>query len=549
MTPDSTASARTAAGRAGDCDVLIIGGGAAGLSLALRLPETLAVRLLLKGDASQSNTYYAQGGISAVLSDGDSLQAHVEDTMNVGAGLCSREVVQKVVEEGPRMIRWLQEAGVHFTRNDDDRDLLHLTRESGHSHRRVVHSDDRTGEVIQNSLFGKVRERDNVEIVSNAIAVDLITDGGTCFGAYVLQTEDPARSGKILRFTAGATVLATGGAGKVYLYTSNPDGATGDGIAMAWRTGCRVANMEFIQFHPTCLFHPQAKSFLLSETLRGEGAKLLLPDGSEFMHRFDPRGALAPRDVVARSIDHEMKRLGIDCVYLDISHRPAEFITSRFPSIYRRCLDLGCDVTKQPAPVVPAAHYICGGVMTDLRGRTDLDGLYAVGETACTGLHGANRMASNSLLECVAFAKFAAEDLAARAAPRVPTTIPDWDESRVTESDEEVVISHSWKELRRVTWDYVGVVRTEKRLQRAQRRIELLLAEVDEHYRRFRVTGDFIELRNLITVASLIVNSALSRRESRGLHYMQNYPETDPALDGKSTVLTPPQRADKRRTS
>ena len=549
MTPDSTASARTAAGRAGDCDVLIIGGGAAGLSLALRLPETLAVRLLLKGDASQSNTYYAQGGISAVLSDGDSLQAHVEDTMNVGAGLCAREVVQKVVEEGPRMIRWLQEAGVHFTRNDDDRDLLHLTRESGHSHRRVVHSDDRTGEVIQNSLFGKVRERDNVEIVSNAIAVDLITDGGTCFGAYVLQTEDPARSGKILRFTAGATVLATGGAGKVYLYTSNPDGATGDGIAMAWRTGCRVANMEFIQFHPTCLFHPQAKSFLLSETLRGEGAKLLLPDGSEFMHRFDPRGALAPRDVVARSIDHEMKRLGIDCVYLDISHRPAEFITSRFPSIYRRCLDLGCDVTKQPAPVVPAAHYICGGVMTDLRGRTDLDGLYAVGETACTGLHGANRMASNSLLECVAFAKFAAEDLAARAAPRVPTTIPDWDESRVTESDEEVVISHSWKELRRVTWDYVGVVRTEKRLQRAQRRIELLLAEVDEHYRRFRVTGDFIELRNLITVASLIVNSALSRRESRGLHYMQNYPETDPALDGKSTVLTPPQRADKRRTS
>ncbi len=549
MTPDSTASARTAAGRAGDCDVLIIGGGAAGLSLALRLPETLAVRLLLKGDASQSNTYYAQGGISAVLSDGDSLQAHVEDTMNVGAGLCSREVVQKVVEEGPRMIRWLQETGVHFTRNDDDRDLLHLTRESGHSHRRVVHSDDRTGEVIQNSLFGKVRERDNVEIVPNAIAVDLITDGGTCFGAYVLQTEDPARSGKILRFTAGATVLATGGAGKVYLYTSNPDGATGDGIAMAWRTGCRVANMEFIQFHPTCLFHPQAKSFLLSETLRGEGAKLLLPDGSEFMYRFDPRGALAPRDVVARSIDHEMKRLGIDCVYLDISHRPAEFITSRFPSIYRRCLELGCDVTKQPAPVVPAAHYICGGVMTDLRGRTDLDGLYAVGETACTGLHGANRMASNSLLECVALAKFVAEDLAARAAPRVPTTIPDWDESRVTESDEEVVISHSWKELRRVTWDYVGVVRTEKRLQRAQRRIELLLAEVDEHYRRFRVTGDFIELRNLITVASLIVNSALSRRESRGLHYMQNYPETDPALDGKSTVLTPPQRAGERRTS
>ena len=529
--------------RARDCDILIIGGGAAGLSLALRLPETLSVRLLAKGDLSQSSTYYAQGGISAVLSDSDSLQAHIKDTMNVGAGLCSPEVVRKVVAEGPQMIRWLQEMGVHFTSEPDDENLLHLTREGGHSHRRVVHSKDSTGKAIQDSLFEKVRARDNIEVVANAIAVDLITDRDTCLGAYVLHPqnapETATRRGRVLTYTAGATVLATGGAGKVYLYTSNPDSASGDGITMAWRAGCRVANMEFIQFHPTCLYHPHAKSFLLSEALRGEGAELQLPDGDQFMHRFDPRGALAPRDIVARAIDHEMKRLGIDCVYLDISHKPADLITSQFPSIHQRCLTFGYDITKQPVPVVPAVHYLCGGIVTDLAGRTDLDRLYAIGETACTGLHGANRMASNSLLECIALAKFAAADIAATTTARTPPDVPNWDESRVTESDEEVVISHSWEELRRVMWDYVGIVRTEKRLRRAQRRIELLLSEVDEHYQRFRINSDFIELRNLITAANLIVNSALMRRESRGLHYMQDYPETDPALDGKDTVLKP----------
>ena len=521
------------------CDVLIIGSGAAGLSLALRLPETLSVHLLAKGELPQSSTYYAQGGISAVLSNSDSLQAHIDDTMRTGAGLCSSEVVQKVVAEGPAMIRWLQEMGVSFTPQPGNDKMLHLTRESGHSHRRVVHSRDRTGQAIQGSLFEQVGRKKNIKVISNVIVVDLITTNNTCLGVYALHTQqNNALYGKVISYTAGTTVLATGGAGKVYLYTSNPDSASGDGIAMAWRAGCRVANMEFIQFHPTCLHHPQAKSFLLSEALRGEGAKLRLPDDSEFMPAFDARGVLASRDVVARAIDHEMKRLGIEYVHLDISHRPADFIRSNFPAIHRRCLTFGYDLTRQPVPVVPAVHYLCGGVTTDLRGRTDVNKLYAIGETAHTGLHGANRMASNSLLECVAFAKFTAADIAAAPVPAAPT-VPDWDESRVTESDEEVVISHSWEELRRVMWDYVGIVRSEQRLQRAQRRITLLLAEVDEHYRRFHINGNFIELRNLITVANLIVNSALSRHESRGLHYIRDYPDTDPAYDGKDTILTP----------
>ena len=514
------------------------------MSLALRLPETLSVCLLTKGDLSQSSTYYAQGGIAAVLKDSDSLQSHIEDTINTGVGLCSPEVVRKVVAEGPQMIGWLQEMGVHFTPETSSQSTLHLTREGGHSHRRVAHSRDSTGKAIQNSLFEKLRTRSNIEIVTNTVAVDLITERGTCLGAYILHTRDSARKsikrGQIISYTAGATVIATGGAGKVYLYTSNPDSASGDGIAMAWRANCRIANMEFIQFHPTCLYHPHAKSFLLSEALRGEGARLLLPDGSEFMHRFDERGVLAPRDIVARAIDHEMKRLGIDCVYLDISHKPADFITTHFPTIHQRCLTFGYDITRQPVPVVPAVHYLCGGIVTDLKGRTDLTGLYAIGEATCTGLHGANRMASNSLLECVTFAKFAATDIASAARPAA-TSVPNWDESRVIASDEEVVISHNWEELRRVMWNYVGIVRTERRLRRAQQRIELLLAEVDEHYRRFRINSDFIELRNLITVANLIVNSALARPESRGLHFIQDYPETDPAYDGKDTVLKPPR--------
>ena len=520
-------------------DVLIIGGGAAGLSLALHLPETLSVCLLVKTKLSQSNTYYAQGGISAVLSDSDSLQAHIEDTINTGAGLCSPTVVRKVVEQGPQMIRWLQEMGVQFTVDTENKGMLHLAHEGGHSHRRIVHSKDSTGKAIQDSLHEKANAKSNIHIIPNAIAVDLIKEHQTCIGAYILQTQPSKKTQQILSYTASATILATGGTGKVYLYTSNPDSASGDGIAMAWRAGCRVSNMEFIQFHPTCLYHSQAKSFLLSEALRGEGAKLLLPDGNEFMQHFDARGELAPRDVVARSIDHEMKRLGIDCIYLDISHKPASFITSHFPSIYENCLKYGYDITKERVPVVPAVHYNCGGVVTDLRSRTDLKGLYAIGETACTGLHGANRMASNSLLECIAFAKFAAEDIVKTIKPRLLSNVPNWDESRVTESDEEVVITHSWEELRRVMWDYVGIVRTEKRLRRAQQRIELLLTEVNEHYRRFRINSDFIELRNLITVANLIVNSALSRHESRGLHYLRDFTETDPSLDGKDTILTP----------
>ena len=525
-----------------DYDILIVGGGAAGLGLALYLPETLSICLLAKGGPPRSSTYYAQGGISAVLGGNDSLQAHIDDTLAIGAGLCLPEVVDRVIRAAPRMIGWLQEVGVPFTTDSESRDLLHLAHEAGHSHRRIVHSKDRTGKAVQDSLLEKVRERKNITIADSVIAVDLITNDGACLGAYALHTEENGRSKKIAPYTAGATILATGGIGKVYLYTSNPDSASGDGIAMAWRAGCRVANMEFIQFHPTCLYHPQAKSFLLSEALRGEGARLLLPDGKEFMHRFDPRGALAPRDIAARSIDHEMKRLGIDCVYLDISRKPAEFIESSFPSIYRECLKYGYDITKTPVPVVPAVHYNCGGIVTDLNGRTDLDGLYAIGETAWTGLHGANRMAGNSLLECIAFAKFAANDIAGNIAGRSPPDIPAWDESRVIESSEEVVTSHSWNELRQVMWDYAGIVRTEKHLRRAQRRIDLLLAEVDEHYREFRISGDFIELRNLVTVANLIVRSALSRRESRGLHYMREYPHADPALDGKNTLLKPAQR-------
>lgn len=528
-------------------DVLIIGSGVAGLSLALRLPKSIRIALLSKGALLEGSSLYAQGGIAAVLDDGDSIDAHVQDTLVAGAGLSDPAVARFVAERAAENIRWLIGMGVAFSTAADGNgtETLHLTREGGHSHRRIVHAADATGEAVETTLADLVRRRGNVEILEYHAAIDLITAsrlGRTperCLGVYALDRD----SGRVRTLAARHVVLATGGASKVYLYTSNPDSTTGDGIAMAWRAGCRVANMEFNQFHPTCLYHPEAKSFLISEAVRGEGGLLLLPDGRRFMPDFDPRAELAPRDIVARAIDHEMKRLGIDHVLLDISHRPAEFIVSHFPTIYRRCLELGFDMTREPLPVVPAAHYTCGGVLTDLHGCTDLAGLYAIGEVACTGLHGANRLASNSLLECLVFAQSAAAYIVAQgSAPPLSTTLPPWDESRVTDSDEQVVVSHNREELRRFMWDYVGIVRTNKRLQRAKRRIDLLQNEIQEYYGNFRITCDLLELRNLATVAELIIDSALARRESRGLHYTLDHPERDPALDGKPTILVPRAR-------
>ncbi|MBK1653339.1 L-aspartate oxidase [Allochromatium vinosum] len=525
-------------------DVLILGSGAAGLSLALRLPDTLSVAVVSKRELREGSTLYAQGGISAVLDAGDSIESHVQDTLKAGAGLCDRSVVRHVVERGPDNIRWLLDQGVEFTRDTEHGATggYHLTREGGHTHRRVIHAADATGRAIATTLEGQVRDRANVTLYEQHIAVDLITarhlpgyDEHRCLGAYILDLG----SGRVETFLARFVVLATGGANKVYLYTSNPDVSTGDGIAMAWRAGCRVANMEFMQFHPTCLYHPQARSFLVTEALRGEGARLLLPDGERFMPRFDPRAELAPRDIVARAIDHEMKRLGSECVYLDISHRPSDFVIEHFPTIHARCLELGIDITREPIPVVPAAHYTCGGVMVDRQARTDLPGLYASGETAYTGLHGANRMASNSLLECLVYSEAAAADIV-RLTTEVPPPpeVPNWDESRVTEPDEEVVVTHNWDELRRFMWDYVGIVRTNKRLRRAKRRADLLAQEVIEYYSNFRVSNDLIELRNLLEVADLIIQSALRRRESRGLHYTLDHPLKDTSQRAP-TILIP----------
>ncbi|HMQ12605.1 MAG TPA: L-aspartate oxidase, partial [Candidatus Competibacter phosphatis] len=513
-------------------DVLIIGGGAAGLSLALRLADTARVVTLAKGELHEGSTYYAQGGISAVLDAGDSIESHVQDTLIAGADLCHADTVRFTVEHARAAIEWLSAQGTPFTResNAEGGAEYHLHREGGHSHRRIVHAADATGRAIQTTLEQRARQHPNITLNEQCSAIDLITGrklglgGNRCLGAYVLNRH----TGQVEVCAARFVVLATGGASRVYLYSSNPDGSTGDGIAMAWRAGCRVANMEFIQFHPTCLYHPQAKNFLISEAVRGEGGTLLLPDGSRFMQHFDPRLELAPRDIVARAIDHEMKRLGAECVYLDISHKPADFIRSHFPNIYAKCLEYGFDMTQQPIPVVPAAHYICGGVMTDRAARTDLEGLYAIGEVAFTGLHGANRMASNSLLECLVFAAAAADDIRSRLehAPE-PPPLPDWDESRVTDSDEEVVVSHNWAELRQFMWDYVGIVRTDKRLQRAQHRVDLLLREIGEYYGNFRIGGNLIELRNLAQVADLIIRCALARRESRGLHYTLDYPKAN----------------------
>ncbi|HQU16541.1 MAG: L-aspartate oxidase [Chromatiales bacterium 21-64-14] len=527
-----------------DYDVLVIGSGAAGLSLALRLAPHARVAVLSKGELQAGATTYAQGGISAVLDETDSVDAHVADTLAAGAGLCDERIVRFAVERGPACIRWLVDLGAPFTREtrSDGTEAFHLTREGGHGHRRVIHAADASGNAIETTLLQHVRSCPTVTLLPRHIGVDLVTgrklglSHDRCLGAYVLDRDQ----GQVQVITARFVVLATGGASRVYLYTSNPDGATGDGMAMAWRAGCRVANLEFIQFHPTCLYHPRAKSFLVSEAVRGEGGRLVLPDGTRFMDQFDPRRELAPRDIVARAIDHEMKRLGIESVYLDISHRPAEFIRSHFPTIYARCLEFGYDLTRGPVPVVPAAHYTGGGVMTDERGRTDIEGLYAIGEVACTGLHGANRMASNSLLECLVFAESASQDIVT-ALPGTPhpPPLPEWDESRVSDSDELVVVSHNWEELRRFMWDYVGIVRTTKRLERARRRVELLRREISEYYGNFRVTHDLLELRNLALVADLIIRSAMSRTESRGLHYTLDYPHTDNSAPPHNTVLIP----------
>jgi L-aspartate oxidase len=504
-------------------DVIVIGAGAAGLGVSLRLADHCTVAVISKALLPESNTFYAQG-------------------VRAGGGLCHPAVVREVVSEGPGCIEWLIGQGVEFTRDSDQKNSFHLTREGGHSHRRVLHVEDTTGRAVTEALLGAVRRQPNIRLLEALLAIDLVSAprreprAARCVGVYALDQG----SKKIRTLKARNVVLATGGAGKVYLYTSNPDVATGDGIAMAWRAGCRVANMEFVQFHPTCLFHPHAKSFLISEAVRGEGGRLLLPGGEPFMQRFDERAELAPRDVVARAIDHEMKRLGADCVYLDISHRPAKFVRAHFPNIYARCKDFGFDITKEPIPVVPAAHYTCGGVVTDLKGETDIPGLYAIGEVACTGLHGANRMASNSLLECLVFAKFAAESiLGSLPSQGLPPEVPEWDASQVTEPDEEVVVSHNWDELRRFMWDYVGIVRTSKRLQRAKRRVDLLLGEIDEYYGNFHVSGDLIELRNLALVADLIIRSALARRESRGLHFTLDHPGTGGPEAARDTVLSP----------
>ena len=518
-------------------DVLIIGSGLAGLTLALLLAPSRSVCLVTKRELNDSASHWAQGGIAAVLADDDTIEEHIRDTLTAGAGLCDPVVTRFVVEHGRETIEWLIGQGVPFTREDDDSGY-HLTREGGHSRRRIIHAEDATGHAVQETLAQKVRTHPNITLLENHIAVDLITARklgkrkNRCLGAYVLDKS----SHKVLTVGAPYTVLATGGAGKVYLYTTNPDVATGDGVAMAWRAGCRVANMEFVQFHPTCLYHPQAKSFLITEAVRGEGGILMLPDGNRFMQDHDPRAELAPRDVVARAIDFEMKKRGIDCVYLDISHKPADFILSHFPTIFRRCFELGIDITKQPIPVVPAAHYSCGGVMTDHNGGTDIPNLYAIGETACTGLHGANRLASNSLLECLVFADAAAKDILAQV-PAELLELPNWDESRVTDADEEVVITHNWDELRRFMWNYVGIVRTDKRLERALHRIHLLRDEVHEFYSHFRINNDLIELRNLLQVAELIVKSAMERHESRGLHYSKDYPDMLP--EAIQTVLEP----------
>ncbi|EOM6932771.1 L-aspartate oxidase [Escherichia coli] len=513
------------------CDVLIIGSGAAGLSLALRLADQHQVIVLSKGPVTEGSTFYAQGGIAAVFDETDSIDSHVEDTLIAGAGICDRHAVEFVASNARSCVQWLIDQGVLFDTHvqPNGEESYHLTREGGHSHRRILHAADATGREVQSTLVSKAQNHPNIRVLERSNAVDLIVSDkiglpGTrrVVGAWVWNRNKET----VETCHAKAVVLATGGASKVYQYTTNPDISSGDGIAMAWRAGCRVANLEFNQFHPTALYHPQARNFLLTEALRGEGAYLKRPDGTRFMPDFDERGKLAPRDIVARAIDHEMKRLGADCMFLDISHKPADFIRQHFPMIYEKLLGLGIDLTQEPVPIVPAAHYTCGGVMVDDHGRTDVEGLYAIGEVSYTGLHGANRMASNSLLECLVYGWSAAEDITRRMPDaHGVSTLPPWDESRVENPDERVVIQHNWHELRLFMWDYVGIVRTTKRLERALRRITMLQQEIDEYYAHFRVSNNLLELRNLVQVAELIVRCAMMRKESRGLHFTLDYPE------------------------
>lgn len=518
--------------------MLVIGSGLAGQGSALCLADAgLKVGLVSKRAVTDSASGWAQGGIAAVLDSTDSIESHIEDTLIAGAHLNDPAATRFAVEHAAEAVQWLIDRGVPFTRENGQ---YHLTREGGHSHRRIIHVDDATGAAVQATLTPQVLNHPNITVMEDHIVVDLITthkigrqnpeQPNRCLGAYVLDSA----AGTVRTIAAAHTLLATGGAGKVYLYTTNPDTSTGDGIAMAWRAGCRIANMEFIQFHPTCLYHPKEKSFLISEAVRGEGGLLKRPDGTRFMDEYDPRAELAPRDIVARAIDAEMKRHGLECVYLDISHQPPEFVKAHFPTIYERCRQLGIDITKEPIPVVPAAHYTCGGVIVDQRARTDVAALYAAGEVTCSGLHGANRLASNSLLECLVYAQAASDDIIANPQP-IPENLPLWDESRVTDADEEIVIAHNWDELRRFMWSYVGIVRTTKRLLRAQHRIRLLIREIDEFYANFRISHDLLELRNLVQTADLIVRSALRRKESRGLHYSRDYP--DALKRPKNTVL------------
>lgn len=522
-------------------DVIIVGSGGAGLSLALSLPDDVHIAILAKSTLTDASTFYAQGGVAAVLDETDSIEQHIDDTMIAGAHLCELDAVTQTVAGGKPSVDFLLKHGVQFTL--DEQAQLHLTREGGHSQRRIIHAADATGRAISTTLIQRAQEKTNIQIFENHIAIDVITSQkidldeikNRALGLYVLDES----TGKVHTFLAPYTALACGGAMKAYLYTSNPDIATGDGIAMAYRAGCRVANMEFNQFHPTCLYHPQARSFLITEAMRGEGAYLRLPDGERFMLRFDERAELAPRDIVARAIDYEIKRLGIRHVWLDIRHKPAEFVIAHFPTLYARLLELGIDITQEMIPVVPAAHYTCGGVMVDEHSQTDIEGLYAIGETSYTGLHGANRMASNSLLECFVYGMSAAQHIETQLKNHhsIPT-VPDWDDSQVMNPDEDVVILQNWDELRQTMWNYVGIVRTTKRLERALHRIEMLKKEITEYYQDYQVSKNLIELRNLVLVSEMIVRCAMQRKESRGLHFTLDYPESSEEL--RKTVLTPP---------